>query len=59
MKNKCPKCGSKTICDIPTSTLPIDDNGFYIGTKIKSSEKTLKRHKSIKHICGKCLYEWG
>ena len=54
---KCPKCGDKEVVGIPSSTLPIK-NGKYLFTGLKVDSKTLKLHKSIKHICKRCLNEW-
>lgn len=54
---KCPKCGSKIIVHIPSSTLPIDDEkGTCMGKKVP--KETMKQHKSIKHICADCGLEW-
>ena len=59
--NKCPKCHSKQISNIPSSTLPIKDEKYLWGKimgKRKVSKRIMKKHLSIKHICTDCLYEW-
>lgn len=53
---KCPKCKNQTICRIGSSTLPIIGDRWIYGGKVP--EPILKKHNSIKAICGTCLYEW-
>lgn len=56
---QCPQCENKKICNIPSSTLPIDDRtNKYLGSNLKVDKNILKVHKSIKHICTDCCYEW-
>lgn len=53
----CPHCKSNKICNIGSSTLPIINNKYIDGSNV--DKKTLKLHKSIKHICTDCLLEFG
>ena len=46
----CPRCHSKKVTSIPSST---------INTNKKLSKEVMEIHKSIKNICSDCLYEFG